>query len=570
MNKIRSLEDLNQNLTNNYQTVKDELIETRKKYNEVKETYIVTVAEKFEAEEKYESVINRVQSQLADKTREFEMVRDKLVPHDIDQLRIKVQEELEIQHKQQLQSVEQELEHQRDQFYSVKRDLERSKAEHEIIVQHLQHEIVALRGEREEVESHLRKELARLKEAEYSATFSAKHDFVKTHKAKGLEMSHSLELVKSEAATLRAERDEAKATLEKSRSEFEVSTTQLRAQLSVLEAEKHGLEEQVLRHNVEADRREAQAASYRRSAEEVHERLSKCVKELQAAEKQNNILRDDNAKQVETLADIHEAERAELQERIDALHDRLSERENILRKAQRDATDMQLRAESMEGELRRTHQLQLQEFRKKLSALEIQLADAHNSLKMNETHASQITDQGAFERDGLRSELSRVRREKEIVQSKMREMEAAAEGERSKQVALQHESASRLGAAESKVRELEGSIASLERRLRESGERQQESQTALLSAKETGVQLERRNLEQTALIEAMKREFQTQLDVLMPSYKERFESMQRKLGGEVAREKKRADAYKSKALEAHSRVKAISGSQLGNSTDNFM
>ena len=68
-----------------------------------------TVAEKLEAERQYETFIERVKIQLVEKTKDFELLREKLIPHDIDQLRIKVQEELEIQHKQQLQSMEQEL-----------------------------------------------------------------------------------------------------------------------------------------------------------------------------------------------------------------------------------------------------------------------------------------------------------------------------------------------------------------------------------------------------------------------------------------------------------------------------
>ena len=68
-----------------------------------------TVAEKLEAERQYETFIERVKIQLVEKTRDFELLREKLIPHDIDQLRIKVQEELELQHKQQLQSMEHEL-----------------------------------------------------------------------------------------------------------------------------------------------------------------------------------------------------------------------------------------------------------------------------------------------------------------------------------------------------------------------------------------------------------------------------------------------------------------------------
>lgn len=68
-----------------------------------------TVAEKIEAEQQYEAFMDRLKSQLIEKTKDFEQIRDKLIPHDIDQLRIKVQEELELQHKQHIQTMEQEI-----------------------------------------------------------------------------------------------------------------------------------------------------------------------------------------------------------------------------------------------------------------------------------------------------------------------------------------------------------------------------------------------------------------------------------------------------------------------------
>ncbi len=558
LNKIHSLEDQNRTLTNNYQTIKDELIETRKKYNEVKETYMQTVSEKFEAEEKYEAVISNVQSQLTEKSKEFEIVRDKLIPHDVDQLRIKVQEELEIQHRQQLQSVEQELERQREQYYIVRRELERSKAENEIVVQHLQHEIVSIRSEREEVESHLRREVSKLKEVEY-ASVASKQDFVKVFKAKATELSFTVETVKKEALSLRVERDELLDRCDKNRSAFEIESTQLRAQLAMAVAEKLALEEQLLRCNIEADRKEAVTASYRRTIEENNERIGKTLSDLRVSEKNNNVLRDDGAKQVELLSAMHEAERNELQESIDSLKDCLNERETILRKAQREASEMQLRAESVEGELRRTHLLQLQDFRKRLSMQELQLAEAHSSLKLNETQANQLLSQSNFERDGLRSEVARLKREKDILQVNLRDLEALLDGERKKLSSVQQELGAKLSASEAKARELEVTSAAAERKLRETSDRQLEAQSALLLARESSTLLERRNMEQLAQLEATKKEFQHQLDLLMPSYREKFENMQSTLKGDLAKERKRADAYKLKALEAHSRVKAVSG-----------
>jgi predicted nucleic acid-binding Zn-ribbon protein len=209
MNKIHALEEQNQNLTNNYQTVKEDLVETRKKFVEAKENYIQTVSEKLEAERQYESFMDRLKTQLIEKTKDFEQIRDKLVPHDIDQLRIKVQEELEINHKQQLLSLEQEIERQREQFFSSRREFERSKTEYEILIQNQQQELIAIRQEREEVEISLRQQsLQQSQNNEYWGKPTNKDEKIRTQKAKINELNHLNECLKEEARACRKEKDE--------------------------------------------------------------------------------------------------------------------------------------------------------------------------------------------------------------------------------------------------------------------------------------------------------------------------------------------------------------------------
>jgi dsDNA-specific endonuclease/ATPase MutS2 len=80
INKIKQVESENQTLRTNYSTIKDELIETRKKYNEVADNYLTTVAEKFEAEKQNEAFMGHIKMQLAEKTKEFESLRDQYAP----------------------------------------------------------------------------------------------------------------------------------------------------------------------------------------------------------------------------------------------------------------------------------------------------------------------------------------------------------------------------------------------------------------------------------------------------------------------------------------------------------
>lgn len=557
MNKIYTLEQQNQTLTNNYHTVKEELVDTRKKYNETRESYMQTVTEKFEAEKKYEGLINRIQAQLAEKTKEFEIVRDKLVPHDVDQLRIKIQEELEVEHKAQLQAIEHELEVQRDQCFAVKRELGRSQAENEIIVQHLQHEIVSIRAERESVESSLRSEILKLKDIEFHAN-AGKTDFVRTHKSKALELQNLLDLAREDSKNLRAEREDLIFELEKTRSANEIAQAELRVQLAVAEGNARGLEEKLARISIDNDRKDAAVATLRNTAEDLQQRVDVLTRQLQHTEKLNNTLREDHQKQIEMLGNIHAEEKQELIESLEASQARLLEREEIVRRAQRDASVMQTRAESVEVELRRNHLMQMQELRKHNASLEVQVADAQQALKAKELQCDEALEQLRFENNGLVSELCRIKREKDIHLAKLHELQVSIEAERGKHTVLSQESATKISHLEQKERELMSEVRVLESKLSDANAKYYEAQNLVQMAKEKANGLEHKTIEQVALMEAMKREFQVQLEML----NEKYEGMKYKMGASQAKEKKRADAYKTKALEAHMRVKALTSSAM--------
>jgi len=90
ISKIQSLENQNTILVKNYETIKEELIQTRKKYNEAQDNYMSTVANKIEAERQSEEFLNRLKYELDEKTNEFEKLRDNFTPKDIDYIRIKL------------------------------------------------------------------------------------------------------------------------------------------------------------------------------------------------------------------------------------------------------------------------------------------------------------------------------------------------------------------------------------------------------------------------------------------------------------------------------------------------
>ncbi len=164
MQKMQVMEEQNLNLTQNYNTVKDELVDTRHKYNEARENYLTSVAEKTEIERNSELFLEKLKVQLAEKTKEFEAIRDKFAPQDLDFIRIKVQEELEVPHKQRVQAMEMEVQKHKDSFFTMRRELETAKAEYETYSVNQANEVRAIREEHEAVQAVLRDQIARLQD----------------------------------------------------------------------------------------------------------------------------------------------------------------------------------------------------------------------------------------------------------------------------------------------------------------------------------------------------------------------------------------------------------------------
>ena len=165
MNKMLVMDEQNRTISNNYAQVKEELIETRRKYNECRDNYLSTVADKLAEEERREEFNEKLKLQLIEKTKEFETLRDKFAPQDLDYIRIKVQEELEIPHRQRLQAMESEVAKHKENYFAMKRELESSKAAYEAYSQIQSRDVASIREEHESVALLLREQIARLQES---------------------------------------------------------------------------------------------------------------------------------------------------------------------------------------------------------------------------------------------------------------------------------------------------------------------------------------------------------------------------------------------------------------------
>jgi len=362
MNKMQVLEDQNMTLTNNYHTVKDELVQTRLKYNSVKKSYLNSVSEKFEAERQHEQFIEKLKVQLVEKTKEFDVIRDKLIPHDIDQLRIKIQEELELQHKSELQEIENQLYKEQEKLFQCRRDYERGKVDYEVLIQHQQQEIQSLRIEREEVEGSLRDYILKIREVEY---VSSKDEKIRAQKNQIQELTHLLELVREELKAIRSEKDELVVTMDHWRSSHEASNIQMKSKIAILETEKSALEEQCKHYLNDNNNKDIKLSSVKHNIEELVAKMDYNHKEYTELERSAMIMKDEHKKEIDALQSSFSNERNEYTEKMDILSSRIMDKDEQCKRLMKEMSELQSKTDLVVNDLKRTQHMQLQETRRK-------------------------------------------------------------------------------------------------------------------------------------------------------------------------------------------------------------
>lgn len=556
--KLKSLQDENDQLRRVVEQSREESNAIQKKYKEARESYLSTATEKFEAEQQHEALIDRLKSQLQEKTKEFEKIRDDLIPHDIDQLRIKVQEELEIRHKQEIKSMEEELESQRERSFSVRRDAEKARVEYQSLLQNQQNEINSLRQEKEQLIDSLRSESVKNR---YVDLTSSKDDKLRQQTSQLAELSHLVELLREEVKVARHEKDDLQSALTLSSQQGEAQHVLLKASLASLEGEKQALQQRLSNLEKQLGEKENDLQASKLFAEELSNRLENCQKEYESAQRMVQSLKIEISRQIESSQSTAQLIANEHAHQVQQLRSLLREREESLRQIQREASEVQMRAEGMERELRRSHLLQLQEVRKKAAIAEMELADATQNARSLQDQLLSQQEQLSFDKESLISEVSRIRKEKEILLTKLREADNNNEMLRKKQLASQQEESSKVAAAEKKARDAIARAVQLENSVTTLTTKNGDVERDRNQIRDRYDQLEHRYNQLLLQVDTMKADFLNHLRSVAPDVKERIDAMQSKMKSALAKERKRAEAYKAKALEAHYQIKALGESR---------
>lgn len=564
LSRLAALDEQNQLLTNNYNAVHSELLETRRKYVEAKESYIKTASQKAENEKRHEEFILQIKSQLIAKTKEFEAQKELRKPQDIDSIRMKIQEELEMTHKQQIQKVLFEMEQYKDMYFATKHDLDLNKTEFEAISMTQVRQINALKSEKEAIEIQMTERLRRFQENQFSLE---KDELLQAQSIKIHELNSVIELMKEETRRIHQNREEAVADKELSESRLVEAKASGNARIVAAETDRLAAIERLRHATTDIDRKDNHIKSLKNQVDDLVEKLQEQDKLLEDEKNQREIETREFQKEIENNREIFDREVSLLRQQVEAMTTRLQDREELLRRLQRQSNEMQQRSESIERELRRAHAKQTQELNKRYLNVEVELASVKKEFVSSVSQANVFAEQSKIDLDNQKSEISRLvfynrnssimitlrrlKREKEVLHQRLSEMDRK----------LSHLSSLESSLSEAKVRE-----AKQQRELTTSRTHTRDLERSLESITLKYDHLVR---DHESYVENIQAEVKQRIASLQASYKLRVDELKEKLKDAVAgknkskdsleREKKRADLYKEKALQAHRQNKIISG-----------
>jgi len=525
--RIQSLEEENLLLSSNNDSLEKALDTSRKRFQEMSETYTTTLSEKLDLEQQSEAFLETIKKNVTEKTKEFEALRDKFAGNDIDLIRVKVQEELEIPHKMRLQAKDEEIEEQREQFFQIRRELERYKGEHELTISSLNREILKLKADYDESMNALHKTELSLHEKTYETP--EREALERGYNIKLTEQRHMIDTMREEVTQMRQERDEAVFALQQYKSQYEETVTHLRSKSVTAEAEKLGIETRITLLLAETDKKDSQLRSLRSVSDNYTNQLSEARQQINDYEKRISCLHDEYVRDNEEVRKLHDGEVRDYHHQIETTSTLLREREEQLRKMQRDITDMQNRYESGLSETRRSFQHEVQGLSKRNSSLESELCDEKNQRRRLEQQKLLEERNEIAEVLELRSELSRITREKDLLHEKLRDTESLAQEDK-RNVTLSK---------------------------REHDEMKKSNNVMTKELKDLREKHTKDAAEKEDLILALQKEMASRAINIEKLYKKNAEQLQKKYEYSLSKASKRADSYKDKALEAHKKLKEI-------------
>lgn len=551
ISKISSMEEQNINLKSNNKQLTELLKETRKKYNEAQENYMNTVGLKFEQERQHEAFLEQVKRELAEKTKEFEEQKEQFVTQDIEYIRLKVSEELEYPHKNKILLMENEVEKYKEIAFNTQRDLERCKADFETHSSLQTQAATSALEEHEASINELQSYVARLKDRNFNAE---KDDKIRTQRIQIGELEQTVISLRTEISSVRSEKDEILYNFEQNRSRNIEEVTALRANITSYESSKLAAEKKASLLLTELEEKDVELRVTKQNASELSHQIDSLRMDL--ADTQAAVVRakEDGDAAASGQRSLFDADRTRQTSLIETLQGKLSDREDRLRRAQRELVEVQARAENTESVTRKIYASELTESKQKIDALILEKADLHERLGNEISTLMRTVDMKNSELETLKIDYDRIRREKGVLHDKLQNLETKIVGDRSKAALTRRDLSTKLAVIEERETRLRSDLskANISYEEAKAHDEEQMKEIRRLQSRLNKLEMDAENRVQTTTAAMKEQQENIERICLL-----KLEEGKRVAKDQIAKEKRKADAYREKALESHARNKAL-------------
>jgi chromosome segregation ATPase len=552
LNKLAIYEEQNNTISSNYSVIKDELIETRKKYNEIKENYLTAVVQKTEMEKHNEEFLMNIKHQLTEKTKEFELQREKFKPQDIDSIKIKIQEELEFSHQIQLSNIRKEVEQYKEMYFGTKNENELLKVECQMKCTALQRQVEDAHDKYQDLDTYLHEKMKEWSENRHQLQ---KDETIRNQSIKIHELQTIIATMKEECRNYHAKYENGMKDSEHMNSKHIEMINELRARLKLIESEKFAMDEKVKYMNIDLEKKDMSLKVAKLQVDEYREKNELRQREIDDLMTQHQIDREENLQQQESFNLKHESEMKKVVSEYEITTTKLRDREDMIKRLQRQVTEIQSRFEAQDRDLRRNHLQQTQELQKRNTSIESDLANVKKELHSQVYQSSMQLEALKAENDVAKSEISRLKREKDILHEKLRDSDRRANSNSMLESTI-NEYKIKESKAQKEINLLKLKLIDVEK-----------------AYESLVIKHDHLTREHSSSMELLHQETKARLTALQASYSNKVTELHEKLKEVTAtksklkhdleKEKKRSEQYKEKALQAHNQSKMLAGIVTG-------
>ncbi|KAG1711521.1 hypothetical protein DVH05_008774 [Phytophthora capsici] len=516
--------------------------------------------QKIDSDKKHEELIAKWKKQLEVKARAFESLQKKFAPpRDLEQLRIKIQEEMEGPYQQRINSLQDEVERHRQISFDMRREFEALKTEYEQYSINQSNEMECIHDTYEVTLNDLRR---KLQLAEDAAANSQHTENIRRLEQQREAAQIEIKALRDEVRDVREELQRVSEHSENDKSTHELRLADEATRNVTLELDLKACSRQLTRTKDECE-------SIRSKWEHVQNKMLELASESeslrdQLKQKESLILSSHNSFSVKIRDEraTWERDQATLKDRINELTLKLQAAEAAAQKSSGVSTQLRESDSDAAGHalLQKAREEEVEKYRGLVAEAEKKIAAKEEALRQCQDEAEETAHKLQMEKESMQKVMQTLESEKEVMVAKQTSSHELITRMKSECVTLR-----------SKLKEIENDYRTLQLKHREVIQYQEDVQ---LERDETQEKLKYIEQDYAMLAEQLDKEKENHASATRDSHRKylRLQSdSQAQLAGlqretraalsktlrELSKTQKKRDAYKRKCLEIHENYKQL-------------